>query len=225
MNPGDMLLYESHSVIHGRPFPLRGRYHANIFIHFEPDGHTKRHTDRLSGNLDRAGNLYRKAMRNEIQDRENCMASDGTCNKVKYSSPNYITPDSEQEVKWNQEKKYDLDPIKDKSKVNTSAATAHDAAKQGNLNILIRIGESNEEQLFSTDKNGWQPLHEAARAGHTRIIIYLIEHGADVNSRTNNGNGATPLFWAVDKFGENHSSSQALKQHGAVNIAPKVFRK
>ena len=26
MAPGDMVLYESHSVIHGRPFPLKGRH-------------------------------------------------------------------------------------------------------------------------------------------------------------------------------------------------------
>lgn len=31
MEPGDMVLYESHSVIHGRPFPFRGNYFANIF--------------------------------------------------------------------------------------------------------------------------------------------------------------------------------------------------
>lgn len=36
MEPGDMILYESHSVIHGRPFPLKGRFYANVFIHFEP---------------------------------------------------------------------------------------------------------------------------------------------------------------------------------------------
>eukprot|EP00536_Pseudo-nitzschia_multiseries_P014946 jgi/Psemu1/262545/estExt_Genewise1Plus.C_7950003 len=36
MEPGDMVLYESHSLIHGRPFPLKGRYMANVFIHFEP---------------------------------------------------------------------------------------------------------------------------------------------------------------------------------------------
>jgi prolyl 4-hydroxylase len=36
MKPGDMILYESHSLIHGRPFPLKGRYFANVFIHFEP---------------------------------------------------------------------------------------------------------------------------------------------------------------------------------------------
>jgi prolyl 4-hydroxylase len=38
MEPGDMVLYESHSVLHGRPFPLKGRFMANVFIHFEPTG-------------------------------------------------------------------------------------------------------------------------------------------------------------------------------------------
>jgi prolyl 4-hydroxylase len=38
MVPGDMVLYESHSVIHGRPFALKGRFMANLFIHFEPTG-------------------------------------------------------------------------------------------------------------------------------------------------------------------------------------------
>jgi hypothetical protein len=32
MEPGDMVMYESHSVLHGRPFPLKGRFMANIFI-------------------------------------------------------------------------------------------------------------------------------------------------------------------------------------------------
>ena len=38
MVPGDMILYESHSVIHGRPFPLNGSHYANVFVHFEPIG-------------------------------------------------------------------------------------------------------------------------------------------------------------------------------------------
>jgi len=37
MEPGDMVLYESHSILHGRPFALKGRFFANIFIHFAPD--------------------------------------------------------------------------------------------------------------------------------------------------------------------------------------------
>ena len=30
MEVGDMIMYESHSVIHGRPWPLKGRYFANM---------------------------------------------------------------------------------------------------------------------------------------------------------------------------------------------------
>ena len=29
MLPGDMVLYESHSVLHGRPFPLKGRHYVS----------------------------------------------------------------------------------------------------------------------------------------------------------------------------------------------------
>jgi len=34
MEPGDMVFYESHSVIHGRPFPLKGRYYAVSIVEF-----------------------------------------------------------------------------------------------------------------------------------------------------------------------------------------------
>jgi prolyl 4-hydroxylase len=43
MEPGDMLLFESHSVVHGHPFPLQGRFQAMIFIHFEPTGQSLLH--------------------------------------------------------------------------------------------------------------------------------------------------------------------------------------
>ena len=38
LHPGEMLLFESASCIHGHPFPLRGRFYASMFIHFEPTG-------------------------------------------------------------------------------------------------------------------------------------------------------------------------------------------
>lgn len=38
MDAGDLVLYESHSIIHGRPFRMHGKFYANIFIHFEPLG-------------------------------------------------------------------------------------------------------------------------------------------------------------------------------------------
>ena len=39
MQPGDAVLYESHTVLHGRPFPLKGRFYANVFVHFIPIDH------------------------------------------------------------------------------------------------------------------------------------------------------------------------------------------
>lgn len=38
MKPGEILLYESHSAIHGRPFALNGRLYIDAFFHFEPIG-------------------------------------------------------------------------------------------------------------------------------------------------------------------------------------------
>ena len=61
MEPGEMVLYESHSVIHGRPFPLKGRFYANIFIHFEPVGHTLRHHNHDPGHGD-VDEKYRDAL-------------------------------------------------------------------------------------------------------------------------------------------------------------------
>ena len=36
MEVGDMILYEGHSVVHGRPFPLMGRYYAVSVHYFSP---------------------------------------------------------------------------------------------------------------------------------------------------------------------------------------------
>ena len=36
LQPGEMLLYESATLIHGRPFPLEGRIFANAFLHYKP---------------------------------------------------------------------------------------------------------------------------------------------------------------------------------------------
>ena len=37
LKPGEMLLYESARVPHGRPFPLVGDYYENLFVHFYPE--------------------------------------------------------------------------------------------------------------------------------------------------------------------------------------------
>ena len=36
LEAGEMLLYESGTVVHGRPFPYKGRIFANCFLHYKP---------------------------------------------------------------------------------------------------------------------------------------------------------------------------------------------
>eukprot|EP00484_Ammonia_sp_Unknown_P006323 CAMPEP_0197055822 /NCGR_PEP_ID=MMETSP1384-20130603/74021_1 /TAXON_ID=29189 /ORGANISM="Ammonia sp." /LENGTH=529 /DNA_ID=CAMNT_0042489545 /DNA_START=21 /DNA_END=1610 /DNA_ORIENTATION=- len=38
LQPGEMILYEGHKLIHGRPYPFNGTLFANAFIHFKPVG-------------------------------------------------------------------------------------------------------------------------------------------------------------------------------------------
>lgn len=36
VQPGEIIFYESASVLHGRPTPFKGDAFANIFVHFAP---------------------------------------------------------------------------------------------------------------------------------------------------------------------------------------------
>jgi prolyl 4-hydroxylase len=90
MEPGDMVLYESHSIIHGRPFPLKGRFYANIFIHFEPTGHSLRHNAQIEGEGD-VHEKYREATARRAGGHEVDQAGD---------LPKYIIPGTPEEANW-----------------------------------------------------------------------------------------------------------------------------
>ena len=36
LKPGEMLLYESATIPHGRQTPLNGSYYDNLFVHYKP---------------------------------------------------------------------------------------------------------------------------------------------------------------------------------------------
>ena len=38
LEPGEMILYEGHKLIHGRPYPFNGSKYVNAFVHFSPKG-------------------------------------------------------------------------------------------------------------------------------------------------------------------------------------------
>ena len=97
---------------------------------------------------------------------------------------------------------------------------AHAAAAEGDLAVLKQLAKNDPKALHEADRNGWRPIHEASRAGEVEAVEFLIEHGAEVNERTNNGGGGTPLWWAQQLFDEDHPVVRLLERHGAVNIPP-----
>jgi prolyl 4-hydroxylase len=121
MQPGEMVLYESHSVIHGRPFPLKGRYYANLFVHFEPLGHTLRHAEKQKDTYEysetktndlstSAQAAYEKAF--QMEQLKNSQEGEGAPTKSKsrkpFEIPHYVPPDKE--IRWNQHFDYDTEP-------------------------------------------------------------------------------------------------------------------
>ena len=89
------------------------------------------------------------------------------------------------------------------------------------------------------DRNGWQPLHEAGRAGHLHVLKLLLEVDnidnepnnegrtwrrragklkINVNARTNNNRGFTVLKIVEDNHGEDHICARLLREVGAVSL-------
>lgn len=196
MEPGDMVLYESGSLMHGRPFALKGRYFANIFIHFEPTG------ELLDGN----------GRSEEVDD-------DFYPPYLQPNSPWLETWAQQNPSGWRR-----TSPSAASVGVPVDVPKAHAAAASGDMDALERLALNGDQQALSAcDANGWTPLHEAARGGHLEVVKLLIEqHQADMNSLTNEGKGSSPYFIATQSHSPDHPVARYLKSLGAVNQGPEL---
>mmetsp|Transcript_16020 Transcript_16020/g.44367 ORF Transcript_16020/g.44367 Transcript_16020/m.44367 type:complete len:419 (-) Transcript_16020:242-1498(-) len=188
MEPGDMVLYESGSLVHGRPYPLKGRFFANIFIHFEPTG---QHLDSK-----------------EWEDIDDFF-------------PPYLVTDSEWTDTWARRnpggwRKHSP------SAAGVSRPRAHVAAATGDLEELKRLAGKDKAALTRKDENGWQPLHEAVRAGDVDAVTVLVENGADINAVTNGNQGMSPYNIALMSHSKDHAVARYLASMNAKNIGPEL---
>jgi prolyl 4-hydroxylase len=131
--------------------------------------------------------------------------------------PPYILPNSPELKKWAEHnpggwKK----PVPSAPIQQFAAPEAHNAAALGDIERIEKVAKKNKADLKLKDKNGWQPIHEAARGGHTEVVKLLIQHGAEMNARTGRGgDGGSVLNIALDHLDEDHDLIQYLRSIGA----------
>jgi len=200
--PGDMLLFESSSVIHGHPFPLVGRSQAMIFIHFEPTGHS------LEESFGNVLTRYRDSVKK------------GSAGPTHSNDlPPYLTRASPEEENWRQQHPDGWTPP-----YPVLPPEAHAAAKAGEIELLKQQLQKDAAAVLSErDQHGWQVLHQAAAGGNQDAVQLLVEqYGAEVNARTHGGYGETPLHIAESRLEQNHPVLAYLRSLGALSIGPEL---
>ena len=132
--------------------------------------------------------------------------------------PINILRGSPEEKKWRREHP----PSRNVRKVREAPAAAASplealahAAATGDIKSMEQYAKDHKDLLQQKDSNGWQPIHEAARAGHLDAVKLLVGHGADINERTNFGEGSTVLELVVDNHGTEHPLFDYLEGIGA----------
>lgn len=208
LQPGEMLLFESHSVIHGHPFPLKGRSYAMIFIHFEPTGHEIGKVQ--SKSQESLFQKYRNAIKNGLGGQSNTNSD----------LPPYLQKSSPEEQNWRDENPDGWEPP-----YPLLPPEAHAAAKEGRLEELrekLANAEAKQKLLEERDQQGWQLLHKGVAGGNTDVVELLVNEGAPLNSRTHGGYGETPLRIAEKRFGSQHPVTKYLRNLGALSIGPEL---
>jgi prolyl 4-hydroxylase len=208
MEPGDMVLYESHSVIHGRPFPLKGRFYANVFIHFEPTGHSLRHG--LNHEKEDLYEKYHKAVQEKYGGHEN------------EGIPPYILENSEESEIWHRRHPGNRRSGTKMNSFQTGSqqTEAHLAAQDGDVKALTEIVDRFGDLVNAKDEHGWAPIHEGVRTGKVEVVDLLLRKGADINDTTHNGESV--LYLALNYLGAESEIVKYLEDLGAELIGPEL---
>mmetsp|Transcript_24336 Transcript_24336/g.36093 ORF Transcript_24336/g.36093 Transcript_24336/m.36093 type:complete len:423 (-) Transcript_24336:102-1370(-) len=186
MEPGEMVLYESHSVLHGRPFPMNGRFFANLFVHFEPLGAFRRENH--------------DEFTNDIVYHEDSLIS------TEEDLPPYVIPDSPWDEQWREQNPDGWYLLNNDMGLS---------ARKGDLRTMDNLYIQDPESIHEVDDNGWGPLHEATRGGQLDVVKYLHEREVDLNLKTGHGRGNTALRLAKQYHGEDSDVYKFLEGVGA----------
>jgi prolyl 4-hydroxylase len=196
MIPGDMVLYESHSILHGRPFPLKGRFYANIFVHYIPISHDE------NNKKDTMHEPSDTALKSKKMTKSSIGGHEGGNHDLETIARHRSEHDLANRGGLRGQQKEE--PPEEPLELLDGQTALHIAAQNGDLDEARKLLEgSGPTLLHARDANQWQAVHEAARAGNVDLMRFLVERGADVTART--VNGGSVLYWAKqsDSKGKN----------------------
>jgi prolyl 4-hydroxylase len=179
--------------------------------HFEPTGHTLRHTSRIE---EESGGDVHKKYRDSVEKGLSGHESDNN------GLPPYLLAGTPEEKNWRRSHPNGYDSTNTDT-FTTGSTSAHVAAQKGDLEGLTSAVGKKKDVVNEKDENGWTPLHEGARGGHLEIVKYLVASGADANARTSS-TGGTALWWAKKEFGAHHPVVQFLEGLGALEAGPEL---
>jgi Ankyrin repeats (3 copies) len=96
---------------------------------------------------------------------------------------------------------------------NTSGYPMIGPVVDGNAEMLRLFIKHGADINVSDPRHGSTPLHRASGWGRFNIVKILIENGANINARNNEGQ--TPLYRA-ERYGKNEDVEDYLKSKGAI---------
>lgn len=179
------------------------------FIHFEPVGHSRDHgfnpdiDEHYESMLDiKSGFNHNGGLPPYIID--------GSLEAFQWRREN---PDKDWEPRW----AYEAD-----EEDGTGSNGAHYASHTGNTELLQHIIDNPQHRtdlIHEHDNNGWLPIHEGTRKGHTDVIRVLVQAGVDINERTDFGKGKSVLALAYDYHDHDSTFINFLiNEMGAISI-------
>eukprot|EP01038_Epipyxis_sp_PR26KG_P009289 gene9289-12516_t len=175
MEPGDMVLYESSTVLHGRPFPMNGTAYANIFVHYKPLDHDDMNKlDQLVGKISpsKSGSRPVFPQTNRIRKSED-INDDGRLLRVAASNGDMAT--IQKLLKYN---KYTIINQSDEN----GWTAVHEAIRSGDVETVKYLMQMGAD--MSARVNGGGGLLWLAREFFDEdhlIIAYLKEIGVPDN--------------------------------------------
>jgi len=176
LEEGDMLLYESHSVIHGRPYSLNGDSYDEIFVHFEPQGHCIKHMiqrerEQIETNVEEVYESSRKKLVLEVD--------------VQDDLPDYIS--NEKHRRWKQQLKYESSVEGYFPRVKPKGAGL--AASRGHYQTLLKLSETDPLALSEKDAN----VSNACYNAYLKYQFYVIDKDCYVDVLSHHYTTDVPL--------------------------------